>query len=337
MKLLLLLFTLPIALFPDSFFQYEVKRYDNVRDLAVRFKVQEDILVKDNKLENVPHLFVGQILKVPVTYKYSEPKLASLTRVMNNSTTNWSNPTFEIYKWDKVPTVLIFDTINYSLQSLFFKRLAFFIEKKDYIGNIYSLDELQGERGWNGHDYRAKDLARFFNKISDEGLDLTRGEDILLDILLKNRILSRSENRFIPLSGAIISCSRGSLYNHRKTILRHEAFHGLFFTSPEFREYTKGVWNSLSKDAKTIWILYLEFLNYETSDIELVYNEFMAYLLQISVDETYIYFNNVVFYRLYYEYPSKRVLINRFFSNNRTPYKESIEKFRAFTEKMLIE
>ncbi len=142
-----------------------------------------------NNLIDGDTLFVDQILDIPVVYTSNQPIRSNLTDILNRSTKEWRNPSFEIYSWDKSPKVLIFDTINYSFQSLIFKRLAFFIEKKDYIGQIYSLDEIQDERGWNGHDYKAKDLARFFNKAKSKGYQLTKGEELLLEILLENNIL----------------------------------------------------------------------------------------------------------------------------------------------------
>lgn len=335
--LLLSFFLIKNLIHSEVYFKYIVERYDTTRTLSEQFKVQEYDIIKKNVLDGKPYLFVGQVLYIPVTYIYRNPKLSGLTAIMNNSTTNWRNPTFELYRWDKSPNVLIFDTYNYSFQSLMFKRLAFFVEKKDFIGSIYSLAELEGEKGWNGHDYKADDLAAFFNKVNYEGFSITRGEEILLDILLKNRILEFSEIGYVGIGGAVISCSRSSYYNHRKTILRHEAFHGLYFTSPEFRAYAKSVWDGLDKLSAEIWILYLNHLEYDTSDSELIINEFMAYMLQQSEDETYQYLNNIVFYRLYYEYPDKRFSINSFFSNNRTPYHDSIKSLREYTEKLLIE
>lgn len=328
---------MPTTLFADIFFKYNVERYDTINSISNQFKVIPEVLIQNNKLENILYLIVDQVLDIPVSFKYTPPQLKDLTFIMNNSVTNWSNPTFEIYKWDKSPNVLIFDTINYSFQSLMFKRLAFYVEKKDFIGSIYSLKELEEEKGWNGHDYNSNDLARFFNQLNFEGHDITRGEEILLDILIKNEIIKFTEYGYIGNGGAIISCSRSSLYNHRKTILNHEAFHGLFFTSPEFQMITTSVWEELDTLSKDIWILYLEFLGYNTADNELIINEFMAYLLQVSEDEVYQYLKEIVYYRLYYGFPENRELINSFFKSNKYPYQNSIKKLRSYIKTLEIE
>lgn len=264
-------------------------------------------------------------------YRYYPPEPRSINYITDNPVSKWNNKNFEVYKWDKIPTVLVFDTIDYAYQDLMFKRLAFFVEKKGYIGEIYDPREIKYERGWNGHDYRAYDLAIFFSKAASERVELTDGEEILLDILIKNSIIKYSYGGFIPISGAIISCSRSSGYNHRKTILKHEALHGIYFTDSNFRELSESVWNKQSSDAKKVWILYMDYLNYNTEDTYLVINEFMAYLLQVTREESYIYFKNTVFYRLYYDYPSERDSINRFFSNNRTPYREAIIELGNYT------
>ena len=52
---------------------------------------------------------------------------------------------------------------SYEIQDAFFKRLAFFVEKAGHAGRIESLSALGGLHGYNAHDYRAEDLARFFD------------------------------------------------------------------------------------------------------------------------------------------------------------------------------
>ncbi|MCL2176209.1 MAG: hypothetical protein FWB73_09215, partial [Treponema sp.] len=42
---------------------------------------------------------------------------------------NWRNKDWDIYRWDRFPSILIVDTMNYGVQDKLFKRLAFFTEK----------------------------------------------------------------------------------------------------------------------------------------------------------------------------------------------------------------
>lgn len=335
--IILLLSTISCNLFGNAHFKYSVARNDTIKSIAEQFQVDADRIISKNSLEEYKYLYVGQFLDIPVSYNYKAPLTCSLTEVMNNSITNWRNPVFELYSWDKSSKVLIFDTINYSYQSLMFKRLAFFVEKKDFIGSIYSLDELENEKGWNGHDYKADDLANFFNKVNLEGYSITRGEEILLDIIIKNGLLTFTKSGYKAHGGAVISCSRSSFYNHRKTILRHEAFHGLFFTSKVFRTLAYDVWNRMDYQSKSIWKMYLEVLDYNTLDKELLVNEFMAYMLQLSEDETYKYIVEIVWYRLWEYFPEKRVQINRFFNADKTPFSRQIKEFKIYTTKLHIE
>lgn len=332
---LLLLF--PCSIFSNTSFSYIVERHDTVKSISEQFKIDENIIINTNGIAGQEYLYEGDTLLIPVEYNYYKPITSSLTEILNNSITNWRNPVFEVYKWDKSPNVLVFDTINYSFQSLMFKRLAFYVEKKDHIGSIYTLVELEKEKGWNGHDYAAEDLARFFNQVNYENHTITSGEEILLDIILRNGIISLTRRGYIPNGGAVISCSRSSQYYHRRTILRHEAFHGLFFTSSEFKNLVSKVWKGLDYQSKTIWRMYLEVLDYNSSDEELAMNEFMAYMLQLSEDETYKYMNDIVWFRLWDYYPEKRVQINRFFNADNRPFRRQIKELREYTSKLDID
>ncbi|MGL1890548.1 MAG: LysM peptidoglycan-binding domain-containing protein [Spirochaetaceae bacterium] len=328
---------LTVVLFGGTAFKYEVKRYDTIKSLSNKFKVEEDIIITTNDLDTSTFLLIGQELEIPVSYSYFEPITSNLVGILNKRISNWRNPTLELYKWDKKPDVLIFDTINYSFQALMFKRLAFFLEKKDYIGEIYTLEELSDERGWNGHDYSAKDLASFFSKAKLEGYPLTAGEEVLLDVILKNSIIGKTSRGYIGLGGAIISCSRSSYYNHRYTILRHESLHGLYFTSLGFRNHISKIWDALDDQSKEIWTMYMEVLDYDSTDEKLVQNEFMAYLLQASQKETYIYLNDIVYFRLWDYFPDNREFIHSFFRVSSKPYSLAIKGLRSFTENLLIE
>ena len=42
---------------------------------------------------------------------------------------NWRGKDYEVFEWDRFPGILFFDTLNYSVQNDFFRRLAFFVEK----------------------------------------------------------------------------------------------------------------------------------------------------------------------------------------------------------------
>lgn len=334
--LILLLLNFSFTLFSGNFLKYEVKENESISSISKKFRLERTALAGENKIAVNSMLYIGQTLKIPIEYKYYPPIYSGINRIFNNSPDSWRNSLFEIYKWDKGSNVLIFDTIDYSIQSLMFKRLAFFVEKKGYRGTIYTLEELEGLKGWNGHDYRSVDLAEFYNKLESKNFKPTYGELILLDILLNNKILVKTRRGYISGRGAVLSYSRSSSYNHRKYILEHEAYHGLFFTYSGFRTFSTLVWNNMDRDSKEIWKMYLDYLGYDSSDRRLVINEFVAYMLQSTETEEYQYFMRLIYYRLRRGYPDKRQFIEEFFKTNPTPFKESIKKLDNFTGKIII-
>ncbi|HVP18968.1 MAG TPA: hypothetical protein VMU36_08210, partial [Spirochaetia bacterium] len=110
----------------------------------------------------------------------------------------WRRPDFEVYFWDRFPNVLIFDTATYAVQDDMFKRLAFFVEKTGYRGTIEDPAALQGRHGYNAHDYRAEDLARFFTEAARQGLSLTSGEAEVEQILEASDLIRRTPGGFAP-------------------------------------------------------------------------------------------------------------------------------------------
>jgi hypothetical protein len=192
----------------------------------------------------------------------------------------WRRPDFELYRWSLFPRVLIFDTASYGVQDGLFNRLAFFVEKAGHTGRIEDPATLAGTHGYNAHDYRAEDLARFFTAAARDGVALTSGEGDLRRILLDNGIIQETKDGFEPGSGCVISISRSSNNVLRELLLTHESFHGVYFSLPMFRSATGSVWEALSPVEQEVWLEFLSSQNYDTSDNYLVENEFQAYLLQ---------------------------------------------------------
>ena len=48
----------------------------------------------------------------------------------------WRSTRYELFSWSRFPEVLIFDTADYEIQSRFFKRLAFYVEKRGFRGRL---------------------------------------------------------------------------------------------------------------------------------------------------------------------------------------------------------
>ncbi len=193
---------------------------------------------------------------------------------------SWRRTDFEVFSWDRFPSVLIFDTASYAVQDDLFNRLAFFVEKAGYTGAIESPASLRGIHGYNAHDYRADDLARFFDAAAKQGIRLTPGEEELARLLVQNAILRKTDAGFTAGEGSVISISRSSAPVLRNLLITHECFHGAFFTLPGFRSAVQSEWASLSAVEKQVWLGFLASRGYDTSDSYLVVNEFQSYLLQ---------------------------------------------------------
>ncbi len=223
---------------------------------------------------------------------FPEPLPGNLRDILDAPVESWRNGNFEIYFWNDFPHILVWDCLDYGVQNRFFRRLSYFVEKKGFRGSLLSNRELQGLHGWNAHDYRPEDLAEFFNLAEKLNFPLYREEWVMRDILLSNGILERDpEGILIPEKGAVISIARESSPVLRERFLIHEASHGLYFTSAEYREYIARIWEGLTEEDRGMWRFYLGWYGYDPSDEDLMINEFQAYLVQQRSDEASGYFD----------------------------------------------
>lgn len=211
---------------------------------------------------------------------------------------NWRCPNYELFEWDRFPGIIFFDTKNYKIQSSFFARLAFFVEKEGYKGRILTNQELEGKHDYNAHDYSTESLARFFNEVEKLNFQLNPEEEILKEILLSNHLLEYSGEKNCPYKanpGAVLSVSREIPSYNRKSLLSHEGWHTLFFTDEDFRNYVAAVYSIMDEKSRNFLIDYFKSqtsLGYDTNDDFLMHNEFMAYILQQPVNKTAEYFVN---------------------------------------------
>jgi len=217
---------------------------------------------------------------------------------------SWRQSQYELFAWSRFPGILIMDTESYAVQSRFFKRLAFFVEKRGYRGRLVRDEEFAGLHGFNAHDYRAEDLARFFQAAREQLFDLNPEEELLKRILLANGII-RDEGVFSPGRGGILSVSRSSHPILRSHLLTHECAHGLFFSLPEFREASFQAWDRLSVQEQEFWRLFFRWMGYDTDDPYLVVNEYQAYLFQQPRSGLRYYFADLTASRLISSYPDQ--------------------------------
>jgi hypothetical protein len=211
----------------------------------------------------------------------------------------WRDPRYELFRWPRFPSILIFDTADYAVQDRLFKRMAFFVEKAGFRGRLVPDAELAELRGWNAHDYRAEDLARFFSA-AGEDFPLSPEEGELRSILLREGIIrSAGGAGFSPGAGAVLSISRESPDYLRSLFMNHEGFHGLFFIDEDFRGFSRRRWEALDGVSRGFIRSYFDSQRYDLGDDYLMVNEFMAYCLQQPVSQAGRYFGENLAGRIY--------------------------------------
>lgn len=214
--------------------------------------------------------------------------------IMGWSHNNWRGNEYELFEWDRFPGVLYFDTIDYKVQDDFFRRLAFFVEKAGYRGQLLDDEFLKDKHGYNAHDYRAESLADFFETARRTHFPLNQKEYLLFEILVSNGVLVLNENGSIGAGrGAVISISQESPKSLRYQFVAHEGWHGLFFIDDDFRNAVASIYYTLDPYALAYLKRYFQVtptLNYDVDDDYLMKNEFMAYMLQKPVSEVGPYF-----------------------------------------------
>ena len=212
---------------------------------------------------------------------------ADLSTTLRLPPARWRRPEFELYAWNGARSnrdapLLVFDTADYATQARFFRRLAFYVEKRGYRGRLLSDRELRGLRGYNAHDYAAPDLARFFTAAQAAGLTLTGEELLLRAVAVTHGIIEPDPAAagWRAGAGAVLSISQGSGRELRRLLLRHEALHGLYFIHLPYQEAARALWQQLTPGERQYWHLLLDAVGYDTEYEWLVVNEFQAYLLQ---------------------------------------------------------
>jgi len=211
---------------------------------------------------------------------------------------SWRDKRYEVFRWEQFPSLLIFDFADYAVQDRMLKRLAFFVEKKGFRGRLAPDSEIAELHAWNAHDYRAEDLARFFNAARLAQFPLLAEERELERILLNERIIRRTGDTITAGEGGIVSVSRESSASLRALFMAHEGFHGLFFIDADFREFTQRRWRQFPAQAKRFIVSYFGYQQYDTADEYLLINEFMGHILQQPVSQAGYYFGTTLPSRL---------------------------------------
>jgi hypothetical protein len=196
---------------------------------------------------------------------------------------------YSVYRWDMIPSVLVFDFKDYATQDKYLKRLAFFVEKIGYRGILLRDGDIAPLHGWNAHDYRAEDLASFFQAAKEKNFPLGAEEKTLESALMGSGVIAQSGSGIVAGHGAIISITRETSDALRWTFAVHESTHAIFFADPEYRKFAQSVWASVEPGERWFWKVYFGWKTYDVASDYLMGNEFQAYLLQqpVSMAEEY--------------------------------------------------
>ena len=289
----------------------------NFQPVSVEITAEKDSLAIRNFYRESMHLYDNDP-DIPVKAGFGTILLADRSM--------WRNEKYELFSWTHFPDFLIIDTIDYTFQADMFKRLAFYVEKPGSRGIIRTNGEIEDLHGWNAHDYKAADLASFFNDVIKADLKLNPEEELLKNILLKNEVVKKDGSTYAPGNGGILSVSRESSGYLRKIFITHEGYHGVFFSSEDFRNKCKVIWDGVDPEMKKFWKLFFKYKQYDTDDHYLLVNEFMAYNLQQPVERVIPYYFDHIIPRLIKRYPDQEDFLNMVISEMEDQFLSNAEK-----------
>ncbi|WP_053228340.1 hypothetical protein [Spirochaeta cellobiosiphila] len=259
------------------------------------------------------------------------PSIDAGQMVLEESQILWQSPEYGLFQWGVKDDVYVFMFRDYRVQSRFLKRLAFFVEKKGSVGILRSNRYLASRHGYNAHDYKADDLAAFFNLVEEEKFPLNEEELVLKNWLLELGVIQIDSDKYREGKGAIVSASFESYDYLRRFLLTHELFHGLFFTDPLYRDYIRKVWYDLDEDSHRFWSIQLDWRQYDVDNEYLLINEFMAYLMQQPKEDARAYLGPLSVGRVLSSRPYLNGFLNQYLRDNPTIFVDTSQLIEEFT------
>jgi len=246
------------------------------------------ILTKETSLKNISLI---------------SPISADLKTMLHYSHSRWRNSEYEIFTFNLYPSLFYLITESFAVQSKFLKRLAFFTEKPGFAGRLARDGEIAGLRDWFAHDYRAGDLAAFFELARRQNFPLNEHEILLRELLLAQGIIRNEGNRYAEGKGALLGFSVESR-DRLPVYFAHETIHGLSFIMPELQKLFMDFFESLSITEKNFIRDALVYREYNVmEDRRLLALEMAAYLLQQPPEDTDKYFTEYImgWYKAYHK------------------------------------
>lgn len=190
-------------------------------------------------------------------------------------------------RWAPNPLVWVLDFPNLELQGRAMNRIAALLEKArtprdrvlsdEALAGAITADGRSSSNWYFGHNYRASDVARFFEWAERDGVALNPLELWVREQVELAQRVDRSRDAAILTLPAIGAHVDGTM---RAAILRHELGHGQFFTLPFFAAHVMRVWERGFSEAERAAVRrFLGAEGYDTRQEEMMANEAMAYLL----------------------------------------------------------
>lgn len=209
------------------------------------------------------------------------------------------------------PAVLVIEFPSLKEQGAAMNRAAALIEKsgapRDKVLSDAELRALIARQGdtaqtfYQGHNYVAEQLARFYALAARQGQGLNAQELRLKRLLVEAHAVA-GDGEAIVAKGlqAVISFTAAERdepstpndetidERRRESVLRHELSHGLFFISREYRDHCWRFWRDrLSHDEREALRGMLARLHYDPGNEELMVNEAQAFLMHTPDDRAF--------------------------------------------------
>lgn len=188
------------------------------------------------------------------------------------------------------PAILVLDFPTLRDQARMLNRVAVLVETRgeprDRVLDDAALDKAIRATGaepdsfYDGHDYRASDLVRFFALADRDGIRLNPDEQWLRELLAT---LGWTDAGAVGALITIPTLGAGVDSQARASILRHEISHGQFFTDPNYAAFTQYFWqNDLTEAERVAFRQFLAGQEYDPTDETLMMNEMQAYLVHTA-------------------------------------------------------
>lgn len=143
-----------------------------------------------------------------------------------------------------------------------------------------------------GNNFRASQLARFFNTARVQDVALSDEEQQLRDWLLQAGLLRLMDTTLaagepesvivtLPQASSVPGCATCTIKDaHRNVILEHELSHAHFSTDARYRDYVMSFWSGMtSQESGDKFAQFLRKRGYNADDQELLANEMQAFLM----------------------------------------------------------